>query len=86
MPTVFLPQQLRDLTDGVKQLDIEAETLRQAIDSLEERFPGVKRRLCDDSGLLPGLQVSVDNLSTRKLSTKLLPSSEIHFLPAIGGG
>jgi molybdopterin synthase sulfur carrier subunit len=86
MPTVFLPQQLRDLTDGVRQIEIEAETLRQAIDALEKRFPGVQGRLCDDSGLLPGLQVSVDNLSTRKLSTKLQSSSEIHFLPAIGGG
>lgn len=86
MPTVFLPSQLRDLTDGVTQIDVEAESLRQVIAALEDRFAGIQARLCDEDGLLPGLQIAVDSTSTRKLSTKVGSASEIHFLPAIGGG
>lgn len=86
MPTVFLPTQLRDLTDGVTQFDVEAESLRQVIGLLEGQFPGIRDRLCDEEGLLPGLQIAVDSTSTRKLSTKVDQANEIHFLPAIGGG
>ena len=86
MPTVFLPSQLRDLTDGVRQIEVEAESLCEVIAVLENRFTGIQTRLCDDDGLLPGLQIAVDSISTRKLSTKVDQASEIHFLPAIGGG
>ena len=86
MPTVFLPTQLRDLTGGVAQMEAAGTSLHEVLNELEARFPGVRARLCDEDGLLPGLQVSVDNTSTRKLSTKVESSSEIHFLPAIGGG
>ena len=86
MPTVFVPMQLRDLTGGAAQLQAAGGSLGEVLDELESRFPGVRTRLCDDDGLLPGLQVSVDNTSTRKLSTRVESSCEIHFLPAIGGG
>jgi len=86
MPTVFVPTQLRDLTGGAAQMEVAGTSLKEVLDKLEAQFPGVRARLCDDDGLLPGLQVAVNNTSTRKLSTKLESSSEIHFLPAIGGG
>jgi molybdopterin synthase sulfur carrier subunit len=87
MPTVFIPPQLRDLTDGTTQVSVEAQSVRQAIDALEARFPGIKARLCQDDELAPGLQASVDQaMTTRSLRTPLRPSSELHFLPAFGGG
>ena len=37
--------------------------------------------------LAPGLQVCVDDvMSPRGLRVALRPASEVHFLPAIGGG
>ena len=86
MATVFLPSQMRDLTGGVVQVDSTGTSLAQILDELEARFPGIRERLCDEDGLQPGLQISIDNTSTRKLSTKVESNSEIHFLPAIGGG
>ncbi|MBP87411.1 MAG: hypothetical protein CMJ64_11925 [Planctomycetaceae bacterium] len=86
MPTVFLPTQLRDLTGGVARIEADGASIREVLDQLERRFPGVRARLCEDDGLLPSLQISVDNTSTRKLSTKVQSTSEVHFLPAIGGG
>ncbi len=86
MPRIFIPPLLRPLT-GVDAVDVEAANVRQAIERLEEQFPGVRARLCDGDGLKPGLTVAVDgHVSSIGLLQKLKPDSEVHFLPAIGGG
>lgn len=87
MPIVFIPPQMRDLTGGVDRLRIEAATLRQVIARLDERFPGLGARLCDGDALAGGLAVSIDGaFASRGLLAKVGPDSEVHFLPAIGGG
>lgn len=87
MAIAFIPHQLRDLTGGQAQLEIPAGTVREAIDALEHAFPGIKARLCRDEELSPALQVTVDGvLSHRGIRAKVSPTSEVHFLPAIGGG
>jgi molybdopterin synthase sulfur carrier subunit len=85
--TVFIPSQLRDMTGGVGQVEIAAANVRQIVDELESRFPGIRARLCVGDALSPSLQVSIDGeMSTRGLSAKVKPRSEVHFVPAIGGG
>ena len=87
MPRVFIPSQLRDLTDGHAEIDLPGEcSLREVVSSLDEQFPGVAWRLCQGDQLLPGLQASIDHVSTRVLSARVAADSEVHFLPAIGGG
>lgn len=87
MPRVFIPPLLRPLAGGAEQTEIEGATVRQLIDGLEERFPGIRERLCQDDELKPGLTVAVDgNVSHRGLLEKVPEDSEVHFLPAVGGG
>lgn len=87
MAVVFIPALLRDLTGGAEQVEQQGETLRQVIDGLEARFPGIRERLFEGERLRPGIAVFVDGeLSHRKLRHKLEPGSEVHFLPAISGG
>lgn len=87
MPRIFVPPPLRSLTDGAERLDVAAGTVRGAIDELEGRFPGVRRRLCDGDELKPALTVAVDGrVSTLGLLERLREDSEVHFLPAVGGG
>ena len=86
MAIVFIPTQLRDLTSGDDQVQIDAKTVRQVINALEQRYPGVRDRLIDGSELSPYLQLSVDGALTRRMHTEVGPGSEIHFLPAVGGG
>jgi len=87
MATIFIPHQMRELTAGVATVDIEAKSLRQVIRTLEERFPGIAARLTDGDGMSPGIQVSIDGaISSRGLLAPIKPTSEVHFLPAIGGG
>jgi molybdopterin synthase sulfur carrier subunit len=57
------------------------------VEALEVRFPGIKERLCKDDELAPGLQLSIDHaMTSRGLRAKVGPKSEVHFLPAFGGG
>jgi molybdopterin synthase sulfur carrier subunit len=87
MPRVFIPPLLRSITGDVEEVDVTAHNVRQVIEALENRFPGIRNRLCDEDGLKPGLTVAVDgNVSSLGLLQKTGEESEVHFLPAIGGG
>ena len=85
MAIVFIPPQLRKLT-GAAQVEIEGGTVREVVEQLNLQFPGVKERLFTDGQLSPTLQLSVDHTMTRVVGTKVQPTTEIHFLPVIGGG
>ena len=87
MATVYLPAPLRAACGGTESLALEARTVGEAIDLLAARWPEVRTRLCAGNQLAPGVQVSIDGaLSARGLLARLEPDSEVHFLPALGGG
>jgi molybdopterin synthase sulfur carrier subunit len=84
---VFIPAQLQSLTNGIRSVEVSATTVREVVLALESRFPGIRERLCDGDELTASLQVSIDDtLSTRGMRAEVLPKSEVHFLPALGGG
>jgi len=63
--------------------------VRQIINNLELLYPGTKARLYDpeEDELLPGVAAIVDGDVTQLgLLEKVNEDSEVHFLPAIGGG
>ncbi|HUY90040.1 MAG TPA: MoaD/ThiS family protein [Pirellulales bacterium] len=87
MATVFIPAQLRSLTAGMDRVDAAGESVREVVASLDAAHPGIAARLQQGDSLAPGLAVSIDGAFTaRGLAAKVGPASEIHFLPAIGGG
>ena len=87
MPVVGIPSLLRDLTNGQRSLSVEGETVRKVIDNLDELYPGIKERLCDDDRLRPSISIVVDgHTSTLKLRHRLTESSEVHFVISISGG
>ncbi len=87
MATVFIPVPWRDLTGGISQVEIPGASVAEVVSQLEMRFPGLKSRICVGSELAPALQVSIDDqMSRRGMRATLQPHSELHFLPAIGGG
>ena len=60
MPRAFIPPQLRDLTQGLTEVEAPGVTVRQVVEALETRYPGIAARLCRDGELSPALQVSID--------------------------
>jgi sulfur-carrier protein len=87
VPVVGVPSLLRDLTNGQRSISVEGSTVREVIDNLDQRYPGLKERLCDGDQLRPSIAVVVDgSTSTLKLRHKLNTSSEVHFVVSISGG
>ena len=48
MPTVAIPSLLRNLTNGKESITVPGATIREVIDNLETRYPGMKARLCEN--------------------------------------
>lgn len=87
MAIVFIPAQWRDLTGDVASLELAGTSLGAIIDGLEARFPGIRQRAGHQAGIAAGLAVSIDGaLASRGMRSPVGAASEIHFLPAIGGG
>ncbi|PKB81308.1 MAG: hypothetical protein BZY88_06840 [SAR202 cluster bacterium Io17-Chloro-G9] len=87
MPIVFIPNMLLPLSDGVKQVNVDAANLRQVIDGLDLIYPGIKSRLVEDGQIRSNLAVAIDGEVARLgLLEKVGEDSEVHFVPAIGGG
>jgi len=80
---------MQKLTGGIQVVQVEGSTVRQIIHNLAVLYPGTKARLYDpaEDELLPGVAAIVDGDVTQLgLLEKVNEDSEVHFLPAIGGG
>lgn len=87
MAKIFIPTMLQSLTAGVKQVDLDARNVRQIIERLEELYPGMKDRLVEDGEIRPNLAIAIDgDVAIMGMLEKVRENSEVHFVPAIGGG
>ena len=87
MPEVWIPALLRDLAGGQERVAVPGATVGQVIAGLETLYPGLAGRLCQEGRLRPSISLVVDGeLGWQGLDQRLEPASEVHFLPAIGGG
>ena len=78
---------MRNLTSGEANITLPGTTVREVIDNLESRYPGMKERLCEEGRLKPGIAVYINGLLSRgSVLERVDADAEIHFLPAIRGG
>ena len=88
MATVFIPSLLEGLTGGARTVEVSGRNLRQVINALDERYPGMKERLLDEDGaLIPEILAAIDGETNHLgLLQPVTEATEIQFVPAIGGG
>ena len=87
MAIVFIPTMLQKMPGGAQKVDMEARNVRQVIERLEELYPGIKERLVEDGEILPNLAIAIDgDVAIMGMLEKVGENSEVHFVPAIGGG
>lgn len=87
MPRIYIPTQMRSLTGVVSHVDVEAGTVREAIQAVDRLHPGIADALLEDNLLRRGLAVAIDgSVTPRGALASLAGAREVHFLPAIGGG
>jgi sulfur-carrier protein len=78
-----LPPLFRDLP---RRLEVDAGTVDEAIERLDERWPGVRDRLCDAGpALRRHINVYVDR-ERAGLETALETRSRVDVIAAISGG
>ena len=78
---------MQRLSGGNTRVQIEGATVRQIINNLEDHYPGFKDRLVEDGRIKGNISVAVDGeITPLGMLEKVGEDSEIHFLPAIGGG
>jgi sulfur-carrier protein len=88
--TVIIPTPLRRFTNGVETVEVEALTIADIFNELDQKFPGIQERLCESTGELRRfINVYVNGEDIRfldRLQTTVAPGSEISIVPAIAGG
>ncbi|HEX4474673.1 MAG TPA: MoaD/ThiS family protein [Polyangiaceae bacterium] len=87
--TIRIPTPLRTLTGGEDQVPIEGSTVKQVIENLEARHPGIRDRLLDEKGVRRFVNIYVGDEDIRfldGLETQLKGGEEVSIVPAIAGG
>ncbi len=87
MATILLPRSLVSLIPAApRRCEVEATSVAEAIDRLDEVAPGIRNRLVDAGPTIRRhINVFVDGVPA-SLATPLEPESTIHVIPAVSGG
>ncbi|MBI1818916.1 MAG: MoaD family protein [Nitrospirae bacterium] len=87
---IKIPTPLRKITQGTGEVEISGKTIDDIINGLEKDFPGIKERLCDESGELRrfvNIYVNQEDIRfMRGKETPLKDGDEVSIVPAIAGG
>ena len=81
MTKVFLGSNLKNLTNGVEELEVEATSVKSLIADLDRQFPGIAEAL--DSGF--ALAIDGEVIANPGYE-KLAEVSEVRFLSPMQGG
>jgi molybdopterin synthase sulfur carrier subunit len=80
---------MQSFTGGQERVQVSGSTVRQLVNNLEREFPGIKTVLYDEEedNIMPGVAVIIDGETSQLgILEKVNEDSEVHFLPALGGG
>ncbi len=88
--TVRIPTPLRKLTGDQELVQAEGATIGAILQSLEQSFPGLQERICDESGQVRRfVNIFLNDEDIRFLQQQETPVNdhdEISIVPAIAGG
>ena len=87
--TVKIPSQLRGVTEGEGEIEVDGGTVGEALDAVFEQHAELRERITEDGGLRRFVNVYVSGEDIRfqdGLETKLSDGDEVTILPAVAGG
>ena len=87
---VLIPTPLQKFTKDEATVECDGKNISDLMDALESKFPGIKKRLCDDKGELRRfVNFYVNSEDIRFLDnkeTELKDGDEVSIVPAVAGG
>ena len=87
--TVKIPAQLRGVTDGEGEIEVDGTTVGEALDAVFSQHDDLRERITEDGGLRRFVNVYVSGEDIRfqdGLDTELQDGDEVTILPAVAGG
>ena len=87
--SVKIPAQLRAVTGGEGELEVEGSTVGEALDAVYAEHDELRERITEDGGLRRFVNVYVSGEDIRfkdGLETALDDGDEVTILPAVAGG
>jgi molybdopterin synthase sulfur carrier subunit len=88
--SVRIPTPLRKVSGGASEVKVDAATVREMIEDLERQYPGMRERLCDDTGAVRRfVNVFVGDEDIRFMQgveTRLEEGTQVSIIPAVAGG
>ena len=87
---IRIPTPLRKMTAGADTVAIEGSTIAEILITLDQVYPGIGERICDERGNIRRfINIFVNGEDVRFLKEKATPvadGDEVSILPAIAGG
>ena len=86
---VRIPTPLRSLTKGQAEVREEGGSVLELIGNLEEKYKGLKGRLCEGEDIRRFINIYVNDEDIRFLqgtATPLKSGDQVSIVPAIAGG
>ena len=87
---VRIPTPLQKMTGDRPEVEVAGSSVGDVIENLEKSYPGIKGRICDESGKVRRfVNIYVNDEDIRFLSaekTKLKDGDSVSIIPAIAGG
>lgn len=90
MVTLRIPTPLRPYAGGASEVEVQSQTVGEALDELTHQYPSLRRHLFTDEGdLRTFVNLFLNDEDIRQLqgaNTPLKPGDRLMILPSIAGG
>src|SRR3954468_20202650 len=87
---VRIPAPLRKLTNDQAVVEVQGNTVQELLSSLDKNYPGLKERICDESGQIRrfvNIFVNGEDIRFKEgPATAVSDGAEVSIIPAIAGG
>jgi molybdopterin synthase sulfur carrier subunit len=86
---IHIPQPMRQHTQGLTVVEVEANSVQSALAVLGERFPDLTPRLFDNGQVRRFVNLYVNDEDVRyldNLDTPVADGDEVSIIPAVAGG
>ncbi len=89
MTTIKIPTPLRAYTGGNAEINVQGGTVGEAMNSLLQQYPDLKKHIYEGDQLRNFVNVFVGEEDIRYhdgLNTELAPTDSLRIIPSIAGG
>lgn len=90
MVTLRIPTPLRPYANGANEIEVQSQTVGEALEELTQQYPALRRHLYTEEGdLRTFVNLFLNDEDIRQLQgqdTQLKPGDRLMILPSIAGG